>query len=114
MKFGWQDFSADVDLTPMFFRCASWLRTFLFPDPLRRLPEPIGLISSRLLAVREGTTFQGEGGSWKAAPLLKPLADGTALPIRSGFLVSGLYDVFGQLAVAQALGRIGRSFTLMD
>jgi len=114
VKITYQDITVEVDLAPIVFRSTTWLRALWSRDPLRCLPGPIGLVSSRLFALKEGTIFRDEHGLWKAAPLLKPLAGGTALAIQSGFLVTGLYDLFGQIAVAHALGQSGRSFTLID
>src|SRR5437879_1719463 len=109
-----QDISAEIDVTQTVFQAATWLRSRWSHNPLRRLSGSIGFVSSRLFALKEGTIFHDKDGAWKAAPLLKPLANQTAVPIHSGFPVTGLYDVFGQLAVGQALGQISRSFVLLD
>lgn len=107
---GGPDVSVDIPVSVALFQAATWLRSRFSDNPLRRLSGSIGFVSSRLFALREGTVF----GEWKAAPLIKPLGDGKAALVCSGFPVSGLYDVFGQLAVGHALGRIGRSFEHLD
>lgn len=114
MKITYQDITVELDVAPIFFSTSSWLRSRWSSHPLKRMRDPVGLVSSRLFALRQGTTFRDSQGVWRAAPLLKPLADGSAVPIQSGFPVTGLFDVFGQLAIAHALGENRRAFTLID
>ena len=114
MKITYQDITVEVDIAPIFFGTTSWLLSRWSNEPLKHLRDPVGVVSSRLFALRQGTTFRDPQGVWRAAPLLKPLANGSALPIQSGFPVTGLLDVFGQLAVAHALGKNRRAFALID
>ena len=114
MKITYQDITVEVDIAPIFFGTTSRLRSWWSNEPLKRMRDPVGVVSSRLFALRQGTTFRDPEGIWRAAPLLKPLSNGSALPIQSGFPVTGLLDVFGQLAIAHALGKNGRAFTLID
>ena len=114
MKITYQNITVEIDVAPIFFGTSSWLRSRWSRHPLKCMRDPVGIVSSRLFALREGTTFRDPQGVWRAAPLLKPLADGSAVPIHSGFLVTGLLDVFGQLAIAHALGEGNRAFTLID
>lgn len=114
MKITYQGITVEIDIAPVFFGTSSWLRSRWSSHPLKRMHDPVGFVSSRLFALRQGTTFSDPQGVWRAAPLPKPLADGSALPIQSGFPVTGLFDVFGQLAIAHALGEGRRPFTLID
>lgn len=103
-----------MDVERFLFDASTRLRSRWSRNLLRRLNGSIGFVSSRLFALKAGTVFRDKQGEWKAAPLFKPLANGSAVPIQSGFQITGLLDVFGQLAVALALGKLGRSFVLMD
>ena len=114
MKIAYQDITVEIDVGPILFGTTSWLRSRWSSHPLKRLRDPVGFVSSRLFALRQGTTFKDSQGFWRAAPLLKPLADGSAMPIQSGIPETGLFDVFGQLAIARALGEDRRAFTLID
>lgn len=114
MKFSYQGMSVEIPVAPVLFNASSWLRAQFAPSPLRQLRGQIALVSSRLFAVAQGTVFRDQHGDWKALPLLKAVSEEKAIPVNSGFAVTGLYDVFGQLAVAHALGELRLSFTLIN
>src|SRR6266705_1395037 len=105
MKVEYQGIAWEADVAQFLFDASTRLRSRWSRNPLRRLTGSIGFVSSRLFTLKERTMFRDQQGEWKAAPLFKPLANGTAMPVQSGFPVTGLYDVFGQLAIALALGR---------
>lgn len=64
MKITYQDITVEVDIAPIFFDTTSWLRSRWSNDPLRRMRDPVGLVSSRLFALRQGTTFRDPQGVW--------------------------------------------------
>lgn len=112
MKICYQGVSFELDETNYVQAVVRSLRNPFQSHPLRALKGPIGLVSSNLFAMQAGTPIGSLDGSFRAAPLLKPLQNGQAMAVPGGFLVSGTLDVYGQIAVAAALGSLRQPFTM--
>jgi hypothetical protein len=114
MKIKYEGVEVEFDVVPMLIAARHYLSGWRHRGPLAHLGAPLGLVSSSLFALAADTMINTPTGSWRAAPLLKPLPDGRAEAITSGFPVTGVYDAHGQLTVAAALGGLRRSFTLVN
>lgn len=89
MKVKYQDLEFEFDIAPFLITAANRLNIFRQKGPLGRLEGAITLISSNLYAPQEGTEISTSTGVLRAAPLLKPKPDGSAVLIRSGYPVTG-------------------------
>lgn len=114
MKISYQGLEFEFEVIPFLVSAANHFSFFRKNTLLGKFKEPISLISSNLFAIQGGTTIKASGGEFRAAPLLKPRPDGTAVPINSGFPVTGIYDSFGQVEVGTALGTLKLSFKIFD
>lgn len=112
LKAKYHDVEFELDIVSLVVSASSHFNIFRKKGILGKLKEPITLVSSNLYALEAGTKINTPNGQFQAAPLLKPNPDGTAMPIRSGFLVTGMYDVFGQIEIVSALSRSKFSFEI--
>jgi hypothetical protein len=113
MKVKYENLELEFDIVPFLVTTASRLNIFRKKELLGRVEGEITLVSSNLYALREGTELATPVGVFKAAPLLKPKRDGTAVLIRSGYSVTGVWDVLGQVELGHALGSLCKSFTVL-
>ncbi|GIW56915.1 MAG: hypothetical protein KatS3mg082_3319 [Nitrospiraceae bacterium] len=113
-QYGGHQFEVEVPILPVFVAAAQRLSLWWRRDPLRPMVEPLGLVTSNLFALAAGTVIQTPSGTLTAAPLLKALPDGQVKAVSSGFPVTGVHDVYGQLTVASALGARRRSFVVVN
>ncbi len=112
MKVRYHDLEFEFDIAPFLITAASRLNIFRQKGPLGRLEGAITLVSSNLYALREGTEISTPAGVLRAAPLLKPRPDGSAVLIHSGYPVTGTWDVLGQVEIGHTLGSLRKSFTV--
>ncbi|MDI6891514.1 MAG: hypothetical protein QMD08_00745 [Actinomycetota bacterium] len=108
----YHDIEIEFDVTPILITAASHVNLFRKRDPLARLKGPITLVSSNLYALQEGTEVPTPGGVLRAAPLLKPRSDGSAVLIHSGYPVTGTWDAIGQVELGHTLGSLRKTFTV--
>jgi len=113
-KIKYYDVEVEFDPVPIFITAGQRFRRRRRRGPLAEIESPVGLVSSSLFALAADTVINTPVASWRAAPLLKPLPDGKAMPITSGFPVTGIYDLYGQLLLASALGSLGLPFTFIS
>ncbi len=112
MKVRYHDLEFEFDIAPFLITAASRLNIFRQKEPLGRLDGAITLVCSNLYAPREGTEIFTPTGVLRAAPLLKPRPDGSAVLIRSGYPVTGTWDALGQVELGHTLGSLRKSFTV--
>lgn len=112
MKVRYHDLEFEFDISPFLITAASRVNIFRKKELLGRLEGAITLVSSNLYALREGTEISTPTGVFRAAPLLKPRPDGSAVLIRSGYPVTGTWDVLGQVELGHTLGSLRKSFTV--
>lgn len=112
MKVKYDNIEVEFDLVPFLITAASRVNIFKKRELLGRIEGEITLVSSNLYALREGTEIDTPIGLLRAAPLLKPKRDGTAVLIRSGYPVTGIWDALGQVELAYALGSLRQCFAV--
>lgn len=109
----YHDIEVEFDVTPILITAASHIYPFRKKNPLARLKGPISLVSSNLYALQEGTEVPTPNGEvLKAAPLLKPRSDGSAILIHSGYPVTGTWDAIGQVELGHTLGSLRKTFSV--